>query len=79
MFQGTLISPLRPRAAASGWHYYTDDNPDADFDDVDSADVAEAFETWRSECAYERERVAAARRWMLPVSTGAGSSRCGGS
>jgi len=42
------------------WHYYTEDNPDADFDDVDSADVAEAFETWRSECAQARERVAAA-------------------
>src|SRR5215469_7605447 len=42
------------------WHYYTDDNPDADFDDVDTADVAEAFETWRSACADARERVAAA-------------------
>jgi uncharacterized damage-inducible protein DinB len=40
--------------------YYTDDSPDADFDDVDGADVAEAFETWRSECAGARERVAAA-------------------
>jgi len=42
------------------WHYYTDDHPDADFDDVDSADVAEAFATWRSECAQARERAAAA-------------------
>jgi uncharacterized damage-inducible protein DinB len=40
--------------------YYADDNPDADFDDVDVADVAEAFETWRSECAAARDRVAAA-------------------
>jgi uncharacterized damage-inducible protein DinB len=40
--------------------YYTDDNPDADFDDVDDADAAEAFETWRSLCASARERVAAA-------------------
>ena len=40
--------------------YYTDDNPDADFDDVDTADVAEAFETWRSACADARARVAAA-------------------
>jgi uncharacterized damage-inducible protein DinB len=40
--------------------YYSDDNPDADFDDVDGADVAEAFETWRSECAGARERAAAA-------------------
>ena len=41
-------------------HYYTDDNPDGDFDDVDGADVAEAFATWRAECADARERVAAA-------------------
>jgi uncharacterized damage-inducible protein DinB len=40
--------------------YYTDDNPDADTDDVDSADVAEAFQTWRAECAAARQRVAAA-------------------
>ena len=40
--------------------YYTDDNPDADFGDVDGADVAEAFATWRAECAAARERVAAA-------------------
>ena len=31
--------------------------PDADFD---GADVAEAFQTWRSECADARRRVAAA-------------------
>ena len=37
-----------------------EDNPDADFDDVDAADVAEAFDTWRVECAAARERVAAA-------------------
>ena len=42
------------------FHYCTDDNPDAEFDDVDGADVAEAFETWRSECADARRRVAAA-------------------
>jgi uncharacterized damage-inducible protein DinB len=40
--------------------YYTDDNLDADFDDVDGADVAAAFETWRSQCVGARERVAAA-------------------
>jgi uncharacterized damage-inducible protein DinB len=40
--------------------YYADDNPDADFDDVDGADVAGAFEIWRSACAGARERVAAA-------------------
>jgi len=42
------------------YHYYTDDRPEAEFDDVDGADVAEAFETWRAECAGARERVAAA-------------------
>jgi uncharacterized damage-inducible protein DinB len=42
------------------FHYCTDDNPDAEFDDVDGADAAEAFETWRSECADARRRVAAA-------------------
>src|SRR5438132_5507882 len=35
------------------------DNPDGEFDDVDGADVAEAFETWRSECADAREHAAA--------------------
>jgi hypothetical protein len=33
------------------FHYITGDNPDGEFDDVDGADVAEAFATWRSECA----------------------------
>jgi uncharacterized damage-inducible protein DinB len=42
------------------YHYYTDDNPDAEFDDVGGADVAEAFGTWRAECADARERAAAA-------------------
>jgi uncharacterized damage-inducible protein DinB len=42
------------------YHYYTDDNPEAEFTDVDGADVAESFETWRSECADARERAAAA-------------------
>ena len=42
------------------FHYCTDDNPNAEFDDVDGADVAEAFETWRSECADARKLAAAA-------------------
>ena len=42
------------------YHYYTDDDPEAEFDDLDDADVAEAFETWRSECADARRRAAAA-------------------
>jgi uncharacterized damage-inducible protein DinB len=41
------------------WHYYTDDDPEAEFD-VDGVDVAEAFATWRSECADARKRAAAA-------------------
>jgi uncharacterized damage-inducible protein DinB len=42
------------------FHYCTDDNPDAEFDEVDGADVAEAFGSWRSECADARRRAAAA-------------------
>ena len=38
--------------------YYTDDNPDGDFDDVATADVAEAFEAWRRECEHARTVVA---------------------
>ncbi|MGH3898500.1 MAG: DinB family protein [Pseudonocardiaceae bacterium] len=40
--------------------YYSEDDPDGDFDNVDSADVAEAFATWRAECQRAREIVAAA-------------------
>ena len=40
--------------------YYTDDSPDADFDDAGTADAAEAFETWRAECADARKLAAAA-------------------
>jgi uncharacterized damage-inducible protein DinB len=39
------------------YHYYTDEYPEAEFD-VAGADVAEAFETWRSECADARVRTA---------------------
>jgi uncharacterized damage-inducible protein DinB len=39
--------------------YYSDENPDGDFDDVAGADAAEAFSYWRDECAHARERVAA--------------------
>jgi len=39
--------------------YYSDpDNPDGDFDDLDSADVATVFETWRATCTESREIVA---------------------
>ena len=40
--------------------YYSDENPDGDFDDVADAVVADAFGYWRDECAYARERAAAA-------------------
>jgi uncharacterized damage-inducible protein DinB len=40
--------------------YYSDENPDGDFDDVAGAGVAEAFGYWRDECAHARERVAGA-------------------
>ena len=40
--------------------YYSDENPDGDFDDVADAVVADAFGYWRDECAHARERVAAA-------------------
>ncbi|MFJ6215307.1 DinB family protein [Streptomyces sp. NPDC092296] len=39
--------------------YYTDDDPDQDFDSLDG-DVAEAFAVWRDECARSRAVVAAA-------------------
>ena len=39
-------------------HYRTDAAPTAAFDRVDTADVAEAFATWHSECAQARDVVA---------------------
>ena len=35
--------------------YYDDQNPDGDFDDVDGADVEEAFTYWYDECANARK------------------------
>jgi len=40
--------------------YFTDDNLDAEFDDVDTADPDEAFASWRVECAIARDLVAKA-------------------
>ena len=40
--------------------YYTDEDKDADFDNVADADVADAFATWRAECEAARQIVAAA-------------------
>jgi uncharacterized damage-inducible protein DinB len=39
--------------------YYSESNRDGDFDDVDGADAAEAFATWRAECDHAREVTAA--------------------
>jgi uncharacterized damage-inducible protein DinB len=36
-----------------------DEHPDADFDDVATADVAEAFDRWRDACAHTDEVLAA--------------------
>ena len=35
--------------------YYSDEDPDGDFDNVESAEPDEAFSTWRTECDYARE------------------------
>ena len=43
----------------AGYIYCTDDDIDADFDRVDTADPDEAFATWRAECARARENAAA--------------------
>ena len=40
--------------------YWSDDDPDGDFDNVDTADVQEAFATWRAECEHARRAAAAA-------------------
>jgi uncharacterized damage-inducible protein DinB len=34
--------------------YYSDANPDGEFDNVDTADVAEAFRSWNAECDNAR-------------------------
>jgi uncharacterized damage-inducible protein DinB len=40
--------------------YYTDERPDDDFDDLESACPEEVFATWHAECAHAREVGAAA-------------------
>jgi uncharacterized damage-inducible protein DinB len=40
--------------------YATDDDPDADFNEVDGAGVAEAFSAFENECDLSRQAVAAA-------------------
>ncbi|HEY6377725.1 MAG TPA: DinB family protein [Candidatus Dormibacteraeota bacterium] len=39
--------------------YYSEADPDGDFDDVDSADASEAFAAWRGECEHARTLAAA--------------------
>ena len=39
-------------------HYRSDQDPNGAFNNVDTADVAEAFATWRAECAHARTVVA---------------------
>src|SRR5690349_9167442 len=43
-------------AGQPGRLYSTEERPDADFDDVDTADVAETFAVFERECALSRER-----------------------
>jgi uncharacterized damage-inducible protein DinB len=40
--------------------FWSDDDPDGDFDNVGTADVAEGFAAWRSECERARQAAAAA-------------------
>ncbi|SRR6266545_6380004 len=40
--------------------YYSADDPDGEFDNVDTADVDEAFATWHRECEAARKNLAAA-------------------
>ena len=35
-------------------HYRSDNDPNGAFNNVDTADVEEAFATWRAECAHAR-------------------------
>jgi len=48
-FQRALIGEDAPPI------YYSDADPDGDFDNVDDADPEEAFATWRAECHRARE------------------------
>jgi uncharacterized damage-inducible protein DinB len=48
---------FRRRVAGDQWtpyRYWSDASPDGDFDEVDQADVAEAFAAWREECDVAR-------------------------
>ncbi|CAN5713451.1 DinB family protein [soil metagenome] len=45
IFQGEDAPPL----------YYTDEDPDGDFNDLESAEPSEVLSTWRAECDHARE------------------------
>jgi uncharacterized damage-inducible protein DinB len=62
------------------YHYSSDEDIDGEFDNVDTADVEEAFATWRDECAradeiisrraleatgHRRDRQEVSMRWIL--------------
>ena len=49
----------RARPPDRSARYFTNEDPEAEFE-VETADVAEVFETWRAKCADARARVAAA-------------------
>ena len=51
-FRRTLAGENAPRL------YYSDDNPDGDFDDVDEADVDTDIAAWRAECENARVVIA---------------------
>ncbi len=42
----------------SGWLWFTDEHPDADFDDVEEANGAQMLGIWREECDLARAAVA---------------------
>ncbi|MBV2153094.1 DinB family protein [Kitasatospora sp. SUK 42] len=58
-FQGILLG-----AEIATGHYWTPENDDADFDDVDTADVAADFAVWRAEVEGARRAAAG-----LPLDT----------
>jgi uncharacterized damage-inducible protein DinB len=60
---------------APPFFYERETNPDGDFDDVDTADVDEAFARWREEC--EHGRAVAAARSLDDLSAAAPWSRHG--
>jgi len=51
---------VRFSGEAIGSHWVTDDDPDAEFDHVEGADVAEAFAAWEEEWATANRIIAAA-------------------